>query len=214
MPPTPPTSEQTFVRRAFLSLTLLAGCNAIFGLERPVDVAQDSAVGGGGGSDGSVPDTKDGVPLIDAHLVDAPIDALACAAGFGTIGTQSSKYFISSTTTRTWSAAEADCEARNAHLVVIGSDAERIAIHNAQPDVSWIGMSDLVTTGTFLWLTDEDTGGYPPPTGTPPWAFDPSQSSGHCVAIGVNGTWGNIDCTLSREYICECDGYAADPARY
>jgi hypothetical protein len=198
------------VRLLAAPLVLATGCTAIFGLTTPERrdggaVADDADVDAGPGSDatdGGIDGPLDGMP-----------DALVCSAEFVTYGTLTSKYFFGSMN-KGWALAETDCETRGGHLVVIGDETERMAIHNVLGGTFWIGISDLVTDGTFVWVTDESTGGYPPATGTP-WASDPKTTAGDCVQMtGAGGTWSNNDCGNSRNYLCECDGYAANPANY
>ena len=109
------------------------------------------------------------------------------------------------------------------HLAVLDDDSERVALlpYREQTAEYWIGLSDLVTTDSWLWVTSQPTI-YPPASGTPPWASGlPSGMAGaRCVALdgdptANNGLLFNDFCPNVREpYICECDGYPDDPTRY
>lgn len=126
------------------------------------------------------------------------------------------------TTPATWEAARADCRADGptTHLVVLGGDDERIAVRAllATGDV-WLGVSDRVTTGTWRWVTTEDTRGYPSNTrGTPPWKADKpddgDDGAQDCAEMQPSGQWDDKRCTDEiNAYVCECDANAEAPAQ-
>jgi len=197
------------VRLLATSLVVCTGCTAIFGLEEPVRRVSD-----GGVIDG-VPDARPrDARAVDAPPVDAPLlDGLVCPVGYAAISGSTSKYRIDNNN-ETWDAAEADCESDGQHLIVVSNETERAALVGLTAGSTWIGLSDRATEGTFRWVTDEDTGGYPPATGTPWAAGEPSADTVASDCTLQSTTWNDAPCTLNREYVCECDGYAANPAHY
>lgn len=191
----------------WLACLLLSGCSALFGLDEPTRM-RDAGIIVGADADASSPDAG-----ADASL-DAAIDApLSCPAGYTMIG-NSGTYYRLVTQQAQWEGAVADCadDGASTHLVVAGSLAEVTAIDTAFPGENelWIGLSDLVTNGTFLWVTAEDTMGFPPATGTP-WQNQPGADP--CVLV-KDGVFETRSCTLTRRYLCECDAYRDDPDRY
>jgi len=125
-----------------------------------------------------------------------------------------------------WLAAQSACladstsrgDAAFTHLVVVGSDRERQDLGGQTSTDLWIGLSDQSTEGTFTWVTDEDTRGYPPVSGDPWGAGEPDDGSGgqDCVLIGAPsggnaGRFVDAACTEVHEYLCECDDHAPAP---
>jgi hypothetical protein len=208
------------LRLLVATIVLSSGCSAIFGLEAPQRGVRDDAAtfdddAGESPADAGADDAADGAP-VDTQPADAAVDAaLQCGVEFVTIGTLQSKYYYENKNVE-WNAAEADCEARGAHLVVVGGEAERIAIGNAPgTGTFWIGLTDRATEGTYLWVTDEDTGTYPGTT-MPPWDIGQpvAGTSANVTLQQSSGYWQVTGGTIQREYLCECDGYVANPANY
>lgn len=141
------------------------------------------------------------------------LDAAELEACPGYATTSTGRYrFVE--TKASWEAARGDCadDGTGTHLVVFGSDAERLAVTLLYPTDVWIGLSDRVTTGTYRWVTDEDTTPYPLLT-TPPWkAGQPNDGGGgaeDCIEMESSGFWDDRPCTGdTRAYVCECDGIA------
>src|SRR5689334_4622198 len=91
----------------------------------------------------------DGEPPPDATL--AP-DSSSCPSTY-TERVPGSCYRLV-TTARTWDAAEADCETAGAHLAVVDDSTENGFVSTGQ----WIGASENVTPGTFVWVTGAPLG--------------------------------------------------------
>jgi hypothetical protein len=200
------------VHRRLAVVLLAGGCRQLFGLEDPT----------------AAPDPAD-APA--SPSVDAPADAQKlCPADYVQVG--SSHYRFVETRAR-WLDAVSLCADDQpdgppfTHLVVINSEAERqalLALRAPTNDAYWIGLSDLAVSGQWQWVTAEDTGGYPATPG-PEWSQGQPMSGADCTVIvgpmygpGTNGLYYADYCkppaSVNLEYICECDGYADDPARH
>lgn len=188
-----------------VALGLVPGCSTIFGLETPRALADAAAV------DDAGPDAPDDSGPVDM-MTDAPI---ACPLTYTTtIGT--SKY-RASVQNRGFPEAAADCagDGTNTHLAVITSQTELANVLVLVSFHAWIGLSDRVTAGTLIWVTNEDGGGYPPADGMPWGTGEPAfGSTKHCVLTREDGEWSIESCGLNRPYICECDAFANDATRY
>lgn len=177
----------------------LSGCSALFDLSAPVRER-----------DGSIDDASEDAPRSDA-LPDVMVDGPACPSNYMEIGNR--RYRLA-TNNASWTNAATDCadDGVNTHLAVISNSAELTlvnATYSMENEV-WIGLSDLVTDGTFLWVTVEDTMGYPPASGAP-WQ---NLGTDPCVILKVPDGLNTKDCGLNKHYLCECDTYADDPSRY
>lgn len=128
--------------------------------------------------------------------------------------------FRVSTTFMTWLDAELDCEADGGHLATVDTVAEHFTLHDlaagAAVAETWLGISDRVTEGTFLWvtnsgldpLTDECFYGPSGPTNDTTLDCTVQLAQTQC------GDWFLRDCTLTRAFICERDGNPPNPAHY
>lgn len=147
----------------------------------------------------------------------APADAIlpiACPTGYDATVTAGIYRVVA--LPATWDAARADCrkDGPTTHLVVLGDDVERVAVRALITGDLWLGVTDRVTTGTWRWVTAEDTHGYPPNTvGTPPWkAGKPDNGDDgaqDCAEMQDSGLWDDKRCINEENaYVCECDGNA------
>ncbi len=191
--------------------------------------ADDGAVADGATGDAPPPDGATPGPdaavidatATDARAVDAPaIDAAVpmCPTGYATLGSSTSRY-RESTATASWTAAAADCNDDDdggtftgfTHLVVIGDDAERLAltVPAAITGNTWVGLSDRAVEGSFVWVTAEPTGGYPVVGQQPPWDNgDPDGGDpDDCVRFKNSFTYEDKACTDANSYVCECDAF-------
>jgi hypothetical protein len=119
-----------------------------------------------------------------------------------------------------WPAAEADCEddGTNTHLIVLNSDAERLALQPYSALERHIGYSDAVDEGTWIPVTDDpDIYDDLVMLKVPPWGGgEPNQGSGgNCLAIATGLDFRDRTCESEpASYICECDAYPADSANF
>jgi hypothetical protein len=144
---------------------------------------------------------SDGVPS-DAAI---GIDALVCPGGY-TENAFGSCYRIV-TTPLSWQAAEAECETTTgAHLVVVDNGLEDAALPTATEH--WIGYSETVAQGTYLWVTGAGVG-------FERWApTEPDSLADAYCATTRPDAWHDDNCFELKRSVCELDGVAADPAAW
>jgi hypothetical protein len=163
-------------------------------------------------------DDGDDAAGIDADDTDAP-DGGPCPAGY--VPTSGSCYRVESTP-RTWLAAETDCEDDGAgsHLATLIDVDEHFALHDLATLGSggaeiWIGYTDRVTEGAFLWVS---FGGLDPSTDSCFLGTSFANNAGINCVVQLSATqcmdWFVRDCGLTRPYICEHDGRSADPGSF
>lgn len=159
-------------------------------------------------------------PPAEVDALDAPIDAAGtCPAGYTPLDGSCYRF---SPVARTWTAAEADCEADGpgSHLVTV----TRLEEHNLLHDLGlqggathvWIGYTDRRAEGVFRWVS---FGGIDPEIDQcllgP--AF-PNSAAVNCVRqlseTGICIDWDVVDCDQAEAYVCEHDGYSADPTAF
>ncbi|CAN5117206.1 hypothetical protein BH11MYX1_BH11MYX1_06050 [soil metagenome] len=118
--------------RYAIAIVLAAACSARLG----------DAIGSHTGIDSSV----DGVP------VDAMPDARSCTAGDANMTDAEGNCFMLFKTAKTFGQAKAACVGINAHLAKIASATENelVATMGSGYDM-FLGATDAVTEGTFLW---------------------------------------------------------------
>jgi hypothetical protein len=185
---------------AFVAPAVLAGC--IFKLPEVSDVTDAPTAG-------DAPDAPDAPPVA------------ACPSGYGPIN-GIGMYRAVEPGNKSWQDAAADCNDDDdtggpysgyTHLVVLGGETERIAITSGTTPISgntWIGLSDLETEGTYLWVTAEPTGGYPMVGMQPPWdTDDPDNAGGNedCIRFKNSFVLEDKPCTNLESYVCECDAF-------
>jgi lectin-like protein len=111
-----------------------------------------------------------------------------------------------------WTAAEASCEADGAgmHLVVIDDAGEMSALASLAGGArTWVGASDRVTDNVFLRVTGRVA------TYLPWRSGDPSLVGPGCAAWDSQAAqYREESCTQGRQFLCECDGIAADLSAY
>lgn len=186
-----------------IALAVLAGCSF-----RTIAPAQDASAG----DDADIAE--------DATGRDAT-EAVPCPLGYQPIN-GSGMYRVINASTATWQAAAADCNDDDdaggpytgyTHLIVLGGEAERISVTTGTTPVmgnSWIGLNDLATEGTFVWVTSEPTGGYPMVGQQPPWDSDDPDNAGgveDCGRFKNSFVLEDKPCTDMLRYVCECDAY-------
>ena len=179
---------------------------------------------GGGGDDVGGDDGDDDGSDVDAGVApepDAPADPvtpLVCPTGYAPIGGSRTRYRVVETSV-TWAVAAADCNddddalagaSGHTHLVVVGDQHEKSALTNQFSGNTWVGLSDAAVEGTFAWVTDEPTGGFPIVGQQPPWdAGDPDGGRGeNCVRFKNSFDFEDKRCDEANSYVCECDPFA------
>lgn len=117
------------------------------------------------------------------------------------------KYYRLPPNQATWVNAEADCAndvVGATHLVVL-TDTEEVQIASTEP--GWVGLSDRITEGTFVNVTNEAPDQRPWASGQP----DDGGGNEDCARILSNGQLDDDQCGNNRYYACECDGRAPTP---
>ena len=189
----------------------LCACDDVFGLERHVDAAIDTPWDSQLGGPDAPPDAA-----IDA-MIDAPVGAV-CPATFGPVMGQGSYRYL--TQIMDWPAAQAMCASFQivgstlyTHLAVIDQDPERSHLNATQPTPTWIGASDRVLEGRYLWLTNQAS---PLPPSGSPWATgEPGNTDvDDCVEMGQTADYLESSCSLLRTVWCECDAFPIVPANF
>jgi hypothetical protein len=90
-----------------------------------------------------------------------------------------------------------------ADLIVIESQEEAGFVLNtvAVEKDTWIGLSDLVTPGTYQWVNNTPLASTPY---TPPWETGfPSDASGNCIGYNYELKWQNASCSSTENTVCE-----------
>ncbi|HEU0034358.1 MAG TPA: C-type lectin domain-containing protein [Kofleriaceae bacterium] len=159
--------------------------------------------------DGPPDGAPDAPPLIDG-----------CPPGYNIdlTGMGFSKYKVLSAML-TWRLGEEACEADGVgytgktHLATFGDDAERVAIDGESvPNNAWIGLTDLLNEGTFIWVNNEPN---PAQSGNPWAGSNPDGGeTADCVRLGSSSTYDDRDCTAVQASLCECDNKAAMGNRF
>lgn len=183
----------------------------------------DGAATDGAATDGAATDGPQTDAAVDAQVdaqVDAPPSTPVCPLGYAAINGSSTQYRIIETSA-TWAAAAADCNndelvgpiTGHTHLVVVGSAAEKTVLTNQFSGNTWVGLTDQATEGTFVWVTAENTNGFPMVGMQPPWdAGDPDGGTAeNCVRFKNSFDFEDKPCTDANSYVCECDNFAPSP---
>jgi hypothetical protein len=163
--------------------------------------------------DGSGADAADSDPMPDG-AVDAapdPVTPLPCPAGYAPINGSATQYRIVEVNV-TWAAAAADCndDGEHTHLVVISNPVEKTALTTQFSGNTWVGLTDAAQEGVFVWVTSEETHGFPIVGQRPPWdAGDPDGGAAeNCVRFKNSFDFEDKPCTDATSYVCECDAFA------
>ncbi len=94
--------------------------------------------------------------------------------------------------------AATTCSAAGGYLAKLTSLNETLFVQNLTYASTWIGASDEVTEGVFLWR-DGTSLVYAR------WgAGEPSNTNNEdCVEIRADGYWNDLSCSLTRQFVCE-----------
>lgn len=74
-------------------------------------------------------------------------------SGFSAIGIFNGHRYYKSNSSMSWSSAKSLCEGNGGHLVTITSAAENSFC--SSPTRMWIGLTDQISEGTYMWVTGE-----------------------------------------------------------
>ncbi|XP_062334850.1 CD209 antigen-like protein B isoform X2 [Osmerus eperlanus] len=132
----------------------------------------------------------------------------SCSAGWQKIGC--SCYNVSAEK-KNWSDSRQDCRDRGADLVIINSPEEQKFLDNLNKNV-WIGLTDTVTEGTFIWVDGT-------PLTTPTYWYSPQPDNylhqpgsveEDCAEIYYSPsqvpppkTWNDNRCDSKNFWVCE-----------
>ncbi|XP_033897947.3 C-type lectin domain family 4 member E-like [Acipenser ruthenus] len=122
------------------------------------------------------------------------------------------KCFYFSTDTMDWNSSRDNCTSMGGHLVIIESEAEQRFLMNAAKahpgNLYWIGLTDAVTEGTWLWVD-----GTPLNDKTQYWGSgEPNNKKGgedcahlpfHADPLNPLNSWNDIECQKNYSRICE-----------
>jgi hypothetical protein len=158
-----------------------------------------------------LPDAPPGTPDAPPDLPDAFV--AQCPASYAAVGGSHYRWVSSGSN---WLAAEHDCEDDAAaneiptHLAVVDTAAEKstlISGSGSTRDNQWLGLTDLATEGALIYVTPQAA--VDPPTGA-----SGNSPMKDCTRLQSSGTYQIRNCTDANVYVCECDGFTADPSRF
>ena len=187
--------------RFVLALVLAAGCG--------VRLADDpTAHGIADAHPGGAPD----VPVTPGDAAAPPVDARPCTGGDAHATGPNGVCFVFVTGPSTWIAAEAACVAMSARLAILDSAAKDSVAEAMLSVDTFIGGTDAITEGSFLWVDGT-------PLGFTNWhAGEPNNGNGayqeDCIVVAgarVGKGWDDRPCapetgaaTAGRyAYLCE-----------
>ncbi|HUS32273.1 MAG TPA: C-type lectin domain-containing protein [Kofleriaceae bacterium] len=177
--------------RWWLVALLLGGCDSLFNLDHLREPARLDASGTGDGE--SQPDAP-----ADAENTNA-----MCAPSYN-----GQRYQVKSLP-YTWELADNYCKSlqvagssKYSHLVVITDPAEAAVVGAliSASETAWVGLTYVPSQ--WAWVTTEPTGAIPWATGQPDQIG--TQNCGRIIPdVGLD----NETCSMSYQFICECDAY-------
>lgn len=137
---------------------------------------------------------------VEIRPITAIVDEPGCPPGFKTY---EKKCYKNVADLLTWQEAELNCNSiSNATLIAILDRFQQYWLTNqfqTGTGVTWIGLSDQVTQGTYVW-SSKDKFTYSN------WDREkPDQSPGRCVGQNAQGFWSNYDCAQRYASICMVD---------
>uniref|UniRef100_A0A3P8RUE1 C-type lectin domain-containing protein n=1 Tax=Amphiprion percula TaxID=161767 RepID=A0A3P8RUE1_AMPPE len=133
--------------------------------------------------------------LNEHRLIFLPVPT--CPAGWKMF---SCTCYLLSQASDSWTNGREDCKRQGADLVVINSAEEQTFLSMFAKKQTWIGLNDIQTEGTWMWVD-----------GTPLtlsyWDTDEPNNGGEedCAQIRTahNTLWDDVPCTSSLQWICE-----------
>ncbi|KAJ8368971.1 hypothetical protein SKAU_G00089990 [Synaphobranchus kaupii] len=123
-----------------------------------------------------------------------------------------SKCYYFSTERKSWIDSHSDCLKRGADLVIIESEEEQVFISNHTRDYNWIGLSDMETEGTWLWvdntLLHKGFWGSREPDNhnvTENKTHDKGEDADCVVMVPDENRWNDARCFSKCKFVCETD---------
>ncbi|XP_058509228.1 butyrophilin-like protein 2 [Solea solea] len=122
--------------------------------------------------------------------------------------TAQSSCYLFSTTYGSWYKGRKDCMERGADLVTIGSTEEQMFICKMSRHDIWIGLTDRLTEGDWIWTDGR-------PLTLPFWQTfqpdngrgDPANGEEDCAVlrprVNFNRNWNDLRCDASLSWLCE-----------
>ncbi|XP_046901554.1 C-type lectin domain family 4 member E-like isoform X1 [Hypomesus transpacificus] len=118
-------------------------------------------------------------------------------------------YYVS-TKRKNWTDSRQDCRDREADLVIINSPEEQVFLNNLKKRV-WIGLTDTVTEGTFIWVDGTPLTTLKYWLGSQPDNHSKPGSDGEdCAEIYYSPsdvpppkTWNDYTCDSDNFWVCE-----------
>ncbi|XP_053380179.1 macrophage mannose receptor 1-like [Mercenaria mercenaria] len=127
----------------------------------------------------------------------------SCPYGWTFFG--ESCYLYSGSEEKTWDAAQSACYKAEGQLVEIQSASENNFIvelktnFSSNPPKSWIGLQDIETEGTHIWISTGNSTTYTNWVSGEPNNYNNED----CGGMRGNGKWNDIKCHVERTYVCE-----------
>ncbi|KAL3861561.1 hypothetical protein ACJMK2_007589 [Sinanodonta woodiana] len=104
-----------------------------------------------------------------------------------------------------WGEAFTFCKILGGYLVEIGTEGEAKYIENQVNmfnDKYWVGASDVLVEGEYIWMTSMTNVSY---ANWGPGQPDNSGTNENCVEIWTSKEWNDGPCSNTVRYICESD---------
>jgi cysteine-rich repeat protein len=99
-----------------------------------------------------------------------------------------------------WADARNVCAVLGSHLASIASSDENGIVQGlVTSGRAWIGLTDTLSAGTWLWVEG------PEQVRVPTFLnfADGAPTTGHCASLGTDGKWLDGACTTATAYVCE-----------
>jgi hypothetical protein len=170
--------------------------------------------GGSGGATGSCGAGSGGCAGSGGSAGASPADAIdggtESRCGPDEVRGPNGACYFADSAERSWSEARATCEARGVgwDLVAIGDAEENALVLSTTGYEAWIGATDLVREGSWLWVdeadpffevdADADSARFTNWSGGEPNDYDDSD----CLRILTTGLWADLPCDSPRGHVC------------
>jgi hypothetical protein len=164
----------------------------------PADVSLDSAGDAADPAD-DPSGSSDGSPDPGAAVPEATIAGVTCTADGEFTSPRSNSCYLLSDTTSSFLAARELCQAWGGDLVEIGSAEEDALLTGRSDEDAWIGASDELTEGTFLW----PGGGALVYTRWAPGQPDNYRNEDCAELRAMDDIWNDVPCDSDKRPLCE-----------